>query len=176
MSATNVAGVWTGLVKDCWDLLDIAQGLLKRADDVGVSLDYNTAEFCAADDRLYMYEAANAFATTRLAVLKREGLKTGFTAGETLAPLPFSTVLTISNVAAIHLHQPSAAEKHVNFSLFPLCGPHRPHCVGVETLWLTPVVCPRPHSYAQVGYRVLRLRRSGKGQRVSVPVFGSLSS
>ncbi len=80
----ELAGAWTGLLKDCRGLLDTARGLVEKADQTRLSFDHNTDDVLAADAQYY--RAAKAFSKTPLAVFKGEGLKTGFTDGRTSLP------------------------------------------------------------------------------------------
>jgi hypothetical protein len=73
-------------VSDCRELLETAHKLINKADVQGISFDHEAEDVHAAD--IQFHNAADIFAKTPLALLKSEGLKTGFTEGESSRPHP----------------------------------------------------------------------------------------
>jgi hypothetical protein len=76
----DVAGVLGGLLNDAEDLLMDAAALVKRGEREGILLDLETKHCYAADARFH--QAINTLASTTLAILQDEGLKTSFSAGK----------------------------------------------------------------------------------------------
>ncbi len=92
--AGAVVGVWSGLVKACRELLFTARALMKKTDAFGIENSSCIEEFCAADVRLF--QVVKIFEATPLAVLKEEGLETGFDEGNIAASAFFPSLLSIS--------------------------------------------------------------------------------
>jgi hypothetical protein len=81
----------SGLVQDCREVFDNAQGLMKAWDKKGMPLNMSTEQVYQADTRFF--KAAEALAATPLAALRKEGLQTAFTDGSPIPPAPFCSLL-----------------------------------------------------------------------------------